>query len=122
MARYSAIRYSEPNMNCPNCGLANPDTAKFCANCGTPLDNTGQPRQTSYQPPPPFEPSRTVPGKNSATVKKIGLGCLIAIALVLFFGLSCTRACFGRRRYYRRYAEIVRPAIPRAVISSVFDR
>ena len=26
-------------MTCPNCGLANPDSARFCANCGTTLGN-----------------------------------------------------------------------------------
>ena len=44
-------------------------------------------------------------GRNS-TARNIALGCLILVAIFLFFGLSCTRACFGFRRHayvHRRY-------------------
>jgi uncharacterized membrane protein YvbJ len=107
-------------MNCPNCGLANPDSAKFCGNCGTALDGAPSPQsspygdQSQYQVPPlPYQASGPYGAPNTATsggstiAKRIGLGCLIAIVIFLFFGLSCTRACFrmGHRRVYiqRRY-------------------
>lgn len=97
-------------MNCPNCGLPNPDNAKFCANCGTSFTNapSGQ-----YQPPSPqFQnPSQYLPpstpgsGGGNSMFKNIGIGCLIAVAIMLFVGLSCTRACFAphRVRYVHRY-------------------
>src|SRR5438270_12886856 len=44
-------------MNCPNCGLANPDGAKFCSNCGTSFGSQAAPHkvEAEYQPPPPFQ-------------------------------------------------------------------
>jgi len=88
-------------MNCPNCGLANSAGAKFCANCGTLLDAPSQPfnaSQSQYQSPPGYQasapyqaPSRSSLGKN------IGIGCLVVVLIILFLGLSCTRACFGLR-------------------------
>lgn len=40
-------------------------------------------------------------------MKGVGLGCLIAIVIILLFGLSCTRACYrfghGRVHIHRRY-------------------
>jgi zinc-ribbon domain len=99
-------------MNCPNCGLANPDTAKFCANCGTsftgaPQGASYQGQSQSYQPPPPPRPYQmeTANRGGNSLAKNIGLGCLIFLLLFLFFGLSCTRSCFGHRRTYvhRRY-------------------
>lgn len=102
-------------MHCPNCGLANPDSAKFCSNCGTPLGSASPPpsspyqSQSQYQPPPPAPGAYQAPGaiRNGNTMaKNIGIGCLILVVILLFFGLSCTRACFGlRHRAYmhRRY-------------------
>jgi uncharacterized membrane protein YvbJ len=93
-------------MNCPNCGLSNPDTAKFCANCGTAF-NSVPPAQSPpvYQAQPYQQPASQPTGNKF--LKGIGLGCLIAIVIVLLFGLSCTRACYryGHRRAYihRRY-------------------
>jgi hypothetical protein len=107
-----AIRYSKPDMNCPNCGLTNPDNAKFCANCGMRFANLSDPHQTSYQTQSPQEWPRTAPGKNSV-IKNIGLGCLVVLLIFLFFGLSCTRACFRHRRYYRHYGAVMCPAAPR---------
>jgi hypothetical protein len=49
------------------------------------------------------------PARNSVG-KNIAIGCLVAVLIVILFGLSCTRACFGRRRYYRYYGVIVAPA------------
>lgn len=96
-------------MNCPNCGLANADSAKFCANCGTPLATAAQqppvyPSEPRYQTPPPYQaPGASArsgpPGAGNTTGKNIAIGCLIALLVVLFFGLSCTRACFGRRHH-----------------------
>ncbi len=56
----------------------------------------------AYQQPSYQQPSypQTAGGLNSIG-KNIGIGCLIAIALVFFVGLSCTRACFGLRRASR---------------------
>ena len=82
-------------MNCPNCGLANEPQARFCANCGTPLTATGQ---LNPQPLPPVSATG-----NSSPIRKVALGCLIALAIFFFFGLSCTRACFRPRRYSRRH-------------------
>ncbi|MBV8708008.1 MAG: hypothetical protein JO182_23905 [Acidobacteriaceae bacterium] len=99
--------------------MANPDTAKFCGNCGTllgtstsPPQSGSYPSQAQYQAPPPYQasgpyraPSATPGG--STMGRKIGLGCLIALIVFLFFGLSCTRACFGLRHtrvyQHRRY-------------------
>jgi uncharacterized membrane protein YvbJ len=106
-------------MNCPNCGLAHPDNAKFCSNCGTPFGNvpsqqssppTNQPR---YEPPPPAYGTRSpyqTPGQpqsRNPIAKNFGIGCLIAVIVLLFLGLSCTRACLGFRHgrayMHRRY-------------------
>jgi uncharacterized membrane protein YvbJ len=90
-------------MYCPNCGLANEEAAKFCANCGTTLTVGAvahpppNPTPVPYQQPSPYQPP--VPAGNSMA-KNIGLGCLIAIFIFFFIGLSCTRACFGHRRSY----------------------
>jgi uncharacterized membrane protein YvbJ len=75
-------------MFCPNCGLANDNAARFCANCGTSFFS----EPVQYQTPVPA-------GGNNSMAKNIGVGCLIAIAIVFFVGLSCTRACFGLRRH-----------------------
>ena len=103
-------------MNCSNCGLANADTAKFCANCGTTLGGASMPpptnqyqNQSQYQAPPQYQAPYPVAGttaRGGLTGRNIAIGCLILLAFVLFFGLSCTRACFGlRHRTYvhRRY-------------------
>lgn len=42
--------------------------------------------------------------------KNIGIGCLIAIAIVLLFGLSCTRACFGFRHRHSYLHQLRRRA------------
>jgi uncharacterized membrane protein YvbJ len=88
-------------MTCPNCGLANTAGARFCANCGTPLEGAAPPYQgqIQYQPPGP-PPARQSLGKN------IAIGCLIAVLIVIVFGLSCTRACFRHRRYYYHYGVL----------------
>lgn len=95
-------------MTCPNCGLSNPDTARFCANCGTTLaSGAGQP----YTPPQPqnawqYQSSMPPPARNSVG-KNIAIGCLVAVLIVILFGLSCTRACFRGRRYYRHYYGVL---------------
>ncbi|MBV9009857.1 MAG: zinc-ribbon domain-containing protein [Verrucomicrobia bacterium] len=111
-------------MTCPNCGLENPETAKFCANCGTPFVSAPpQPVQTSWQnqaqyspPPPPAAPPR------NPLLKNVALGCLIVLVVFFFFGLSCTRACFGHRRYYRRYGVVLHQpqARPAVAVTKVF--
>jgi uncharacterized membrane protein YvbJ len=105
-------------MNCPNCGLPNPDTAKFCSNCGTSFVNAPPPpygtQQTYQAPSPTFQnPSQYLPPPTPGPAKSslgrnIGLGCLILLAIFLFLGLSCTRACFGLRhhRYVTRYSPV----------------
>ncbi|HEX3683617.1 MAG TPA: zinc-ribbon domain-containing protein [Bryobacteraceae bacterium] len=104
-------------MTCPNCGLANADNAKFCANCGTSLGSSAsQPynpypgQQPQYQqsiPPQPMQP----PGGQSVA-KNIAIGCSIAVLIVILFGLSCTRACFRHRRYYRLYGAAIPLVVP----------
>jgi uncharacterized membrane protein YvbJ len=98
-------------MNCPNCGLANADGARFCANCGTALSGSAPPpgnayqTQSQYQNPLPPQGTGSPMGRSS-TARNIALGCLILVAIFLFFGLSCMRACFGFRRHvyvHRRY-------------------
>jgi len=94
-------------MHCPNCGLANPDNAKFCANCGTAFGGPSQfpsnQSQPQYQAPIPT-------GSGNRVAKNIGIGCLIAIAIVLLFGLSCTRACFGFRHRHSYLHQLRRRA------------
>lgn len=107
-------------MTCPNCGLNNPDNAKFCGNCGTTLTPGApgpSPQPPAYQPPPPYQapyqpgpyPAAPPPQGNTA-MKNVALGCLIVILIFLFFGLSCTRACFRPRRYFR-YGSVSRHSI-----------
>ncbi len=95
-------------MNCPNCGLANPDNARFCANCGTSFANPSQaynpppnqaPQAPQYQPPPQYQVPP--PAGGSSIGKNIAIGCLVAVIIVFLFFVSCTRACFRHRRYYR---------------------
>src|SRR3954454_496848 len=97
-------------MICPNCGLANPDTARFCGNCGTTL--AGGSGSYTPQPPsaqPPYASGSGIPrGPQSSMGQKIGIGCLIAVVIFFVFGLSCARACFRPRRYYRRSGSLVR--------------
>jgi uncharacterized membrane protein YvbJ len=94
-------------MTCPNCGMSNPDNARFCANCGTTLAGGPPPPYTpppnQWQNPSPAPPARSSVGKN------IAIGCLVAVLIVILFGLSCTRACLRHRRYYRYYGLIVAP-------------
>ncbi len=87
-------------MYCPNCGSMNEDGAKFCSNCGTPLNAASQ-----FDPHPnldplssgtgPYQPESRPAGNSIA--KNIGIGCLVAVIVIFFIGLSCTRACFGLR-------------------------
>jgi zinc-ribbon domain len=98
------------NMNCPNCGLSNPDNARFCANCGTSLGEAPQPWQTSYQPQPPSGSPGIVREKNSV-MRNVVLGCLVVLVIFFFVSLSCTRACFRSRRYYRHYGMVIRPSV-----------
>jgi hypothetical protein len=98
-------------MYCNNCGAQNEAAARFCANCGTTLGqepvNPAVPPvpPPQYQQPPvyqqPVYPQPAVPGGANTLLKTIGIGCLIAIALVFFVGLSCTRACIGLRHGMR---------------------
>lgn len=111
-------------MHCPNCGLANPDTAKFCANCGTALGAAAGSFHSSQGPPPPPPPPYQAPPQGGPyrppqaasttdvfTPRNIALGCLLLVLLVFFMGfVSCMRGCgrhsyyrHGRTRVYRRY-------------------
>lgn len=109
-------------MTCPNCGLANPDNARFCGNCGTTLGAAPY----NAPPPPPQPPYGTVPGLPGAAPQrsmgqKIGLGCLLALLIFFLFGLSCTRACFRPRRYYRRSGSLVRTVNQHSTLSAVLS-
>jgi hypothetical protein len=93
-------------MYCPNCGTANDDGVKFCANCGTPLAGGAPhpPPQAPIQPEvvPPYA-AAAPPQTRDSFLKFLGMGCLILVAIFAFGGLSCARACFfGRRRYRYR--------------------
>jgi uncharacterized membrane protein YvbJ len=100
-------------MTCPNCGSANQDNAKFCWNCGMTLGGAPQPpyQQPQYPPPPQYQMQ---PPGGQSTGSKIALGCLIAVLIVMLFFFSCTRACFGRRRYYRFGAAVMIHPLPAA--------
>jgi hypothetical protein len=60
---------------CSKCGAQNPDDAKFCAKCGSPLASAS---------PPPASPASSGTGPNPAQGKSAGL----AAFLNLFFGLG----------------------------------
>lgn len=55
---------SMPSVYCTQCGHANPDDARFCSNCGTPL--------RSSAPPPP----RESPGESTSTISIGGFEAL----------------------------------------------
>lgn len=100
-------------MTCPNCGLSNPDTAKFCANCGTHFAGAAPPPYNPYPSNPyPNQPQyqQVPPAGGQSMGKNIAIGCLIAVLIVILFGLSCTRACFRHRRFYRYGAAFLSTA------------
>ncbi len=98
-------------MTCPNCGLANQDNAKFCANCGTALGSYASQPYNPYPGQPQYQQPAPPPGGQSVA-KNIAIGCLIAVVIVILFGLSCTRACFRHRRYYRLYGAAIPLVLP----------
>ncbi|MFC0042633.1 MULTISPECIES: FHA domain-containing protein [Actinomadura] len=61
-----------PSVYCTQCGHANPDDARFCSNCGTPLARAGQP------PLPPPPPPRESPGESTSTISIGGFEALEA--------------------------------------------
>ncbi|MFL6446840.1 MAG: hypothetical protein ACJ746_04045 [Bryobacteraceae bacterium] len=54
--------------------------------------------------------------------QKIGIGCLIAVVIFFVFGLSCARACFRPRRYYRRSGSLVRTVSEHATTAQLSAR
>jgi hypothetical protein len=91
-------------MYCPNCGAGNEGGVRFCANCGTSLAVESAPGAPTVPPPlqpevvPSYAPP-TVPQTRDSFLKFLGMGCLILLAIFVFGGLSCAKAClFGRRR------------------------
>jgi uncharacterized membrane protein YvbJ len=90
-------------MYCPNCGLTNDNNARFCANCGTPFSSPVS------NPLPQNYPVQTTGG--NSTAKNIAIGCLVAIAIFLFVGLSCTRSCLRLRRHTNILRRVAGPAI-----------
>jgi hypothetical protein len=54
-----------PSVYCTQCGHANPDDARFCSNCGTPLTRGAQ--------PPPYRES---PGESTSTISIGGFEAL----------------------------------------------
>ncbi|TQM69178.1 zinc ribbon protein [Actinomadura hallensis] len=55
-----------PSVYCTQCGHANPDDARFCSNCGTPLT------RSPSSPPPP----RESPGESTSTISIGGFEAL----------------------------------------------
>lgn len=53
-----------PSVFCTQCGHANPDDARFCSNCGTPLTRTGQPVAPEH------------PGEATSTISLSGIEAL----------------------------------------------
>jgi len=86
-------------MYCPNCGTANEGAVRFCANCGTPLETAGA--EPVVPPYAPIAGPIAAPPTRNGFLRSLGIGCLVVLVIFVFFGLSCTRACFGRRRYLR---------------------
>lgn len=52
-----------PSVYCTQCGHANPDDARFCSNCGTPLSRSV-----------PSGPPRESPGESTSTISLSGIG------------------------------------------------
>ena len=82
-------------MFCSECGTQNPDTNKFCKNCGKPLKQSPQPpvtidevHQKSIQPPPvPVSFGEKTQQQNTAVVTKAKKGSLGLGIAGIFFGL-----------------------------------
>ncbi|MDL4776570.1 MULTISPECIES: FHA domain-containing protein [Thermomonosporaceae] len=55
-----------PSVYCTQCGHANPDDARFCSNCGTPLSRSG----------PSSPPPRESPGESTSTISIKGIEAL----------------------------------------------
>lgn len=73
-------------MICPNCKQENPDSAKFCNACGSPLVNPGTPDEPAKTPPPFVEPAPAGDGKPKKKKKKgwIIFGAIVAVLLMVF--------------------------------------
>ncbi len=85
-------------MHCPNCGTVNEGAVRFCANCGTPLAGPSVPPPIQPQVVPPYS-SAAPPQDRNSFLKLLGMGCVVVLAIFVFGGLGCMRAClFGRRR------------------------
>jgi hypothetical protein len=99
-------------MICPNCGLDNPSSARFCANCGTTLGAAPPPPNTGYNPgggsyaqgsqPYNTQQGGVFGGTRMTPARAIGLGCLILVVIFFLFSASCMRACFFPRHHYVR--------------------
>ena len=77
-------------MNCPNCHSYNPETARFCARCGTALTpSAGEPPSTQEQPPyqpgSPYSPLAPTEGAQPTDVLiPRDLGSLISETFVVY--------------------------------------
>ena len=93
-------------MTCSNCGLANDSAARFCANCGTALSPAPMGSAPMGSAPMGGAPLRGAPFRafqRNSVSKNIGIGCLVALLIFMFLGLSCTRSCFRYRRFYTHH-------------------
>lgn len=73
---------------CPKCGKENKDTAKFCEDCGTTLNEVGS-KQTTEKKPKSSNGIMNFWNKQSTTGKAIiGVAGICCIGLILIIGIS----------------------------------
>lgn len=78
---------------CTKCGTKNADDAKFCENCGAPLQRADAPHTAPQVPVPPVAPAAApspaaVPGPRPARSPMVWLVAVLAVVLVLTAGLA----------------------------------
>lgn len=78
-------------MYCINCGAKNPDGARFCMNCGSPMNSS-----SASHVNPPLPPQQTIPAKPSAATAKAPAWARITKIWVIFlFVLTALAVSYG---------------------------